>query len=332
MSFKPIPSDNLHLSEPKTPLYSSKIAARAISCIGYNFDHTSQFFIQNSIAENSRRAYLSDLREFEKAGFSIPAAPEAVAQYLAESASSLRVATLVRRLASLSKAHEARGLPNPTRSPLVRATLRGIKRTYGCAQRQAKPLCRDDLLQVLDATGDSRKDLRDRALLLVGFAGALRRSELVAINIDDLEHVRQGIVLHLPHSKTDQEGEGQKIGIPYGRGRWCPVAALHDWLQTSAIDAGAIFRPLDRAGRVASVRLSRDAVSLIVRHRVETAGLDPSGYSGHSLRAGLATSASQVGVPTWKIRAQTRHASDAMLARYVRDGALFSQNAAAALL
>ncbi|MCK1693092.1 site-specific integrase [Bradyrhizobium sp. 144] len=300
--------------------------------MGNNFDHTSQFFIQNSIAENSRRAYLSDLREFEKAGFSIPATPEAVAQYLAQSASSLRVATLVRRLASLSKAHEARGLPNPTQSPIVRATMRGIKRTYGCAQRQAKPLCRDDLLQVLDATGSSKKDLRDRALLLLAFAGALRRSELVALNVEDLEHARQGVILHLRSSKTDQEGDGQKIGIPHGRGRWCPVAALHDWLQASAIDKGPIFRPLDRAGRVGKARLSGDAVSLIVRHRIETAGLDPSGYSGHSLRAGLATSASRVGVPTYKIRAQTRHVSDAMLSRYIRDGALFTANAAGALL
>lgn len=232
----------------------------------------------------------------------------------------------------ISKAHDARGLPNPIRSPLLRATLRGIKRTYGCAQRQAKPLCRDDLLQVLDATGDSKKDLRDRALLLLGFAGALRRSELVALNVEDLEHVRQGVILHLRHSKTDQEGEGQKIGIPHGRGRWCPVAALHDWLQAAAIATGPVFRPLDRAGRVGEARLSGDAVALIVRERVEAAGLDPSGYSGHSLRAGLATSASQVGVPTWKIRAQTRHASDAMLARYVRDGELFTGNAAGALL
>jgi integrase len=244
----------------------------------------------------------------------------------------LSIATLVRRLASLSKAHDARGLPNPTRSPLVRATMRGIKRTYSSAQRQAKPLCRDDLLRVLDATGDSPKDIRDRALLLVGFAGALRRSELVGLNVEDLEQAGEGLILHLRRSKTDQEAEGQKIGVPRGRGRWCPVAALYQWLQVSGISTGPAFRPLDRAGRVGEARLSGDAVALIVRERVEAAGLNPSGYSGHSLRAGLATSAAQAGVPTWKIRSQTRHASDAMLARYVRDGQLFTQNAAGALL
>ena len=125
------------------------------------------------------------------------------------------MATLVRRLASISKAHQARGLSNPTRSELVRATLRGIKRTRRCAQRQAKPLLRDDLLLVLDAMGDGLKDIRDRALLLIGFAGALRRSELVALDVADIEHVRRGIVLHLRRSKTDQDGQGHKIAIPY---------------------------------------------------------------------------------------------------------------------
>jgi integrase len=331
MLHEPIQSDNLHLSAPSRAPDQAPDAVQLIANSSLTAAEPS-FFIQNSIAENSRRAYLSDLREFEKAGFSVPATSETVAQYLAQSASSLTVATLVRRLASLSKAHDARGLPNPTHSPLVRATMRGIKRTYGCAQRQAKPLCRDDLLQVLEATGDTLKDGRDRALLLIGFAGALRRSELVGLNVEDLEQMRQGVILHLRRSKTDQEAEGQKIGIPHGRGRWCPIAALNDWLQLSTIETGPVFRPLDRAGRVGGARLSGDAVSLIVRARVEAAGLDPSRYSGHSLRAGLATSASQIGVPTSKIRAQTRHASDAMLARYIRDGELFNQNAAGALL
>jgi integrase len=324
-------SDNHHISRPTRALNDASVGVQLIAQAS-GTELGPAFFIQNSIAESSRRAYLSDLREFEKAGYSVPATPEGVAQYLAASACSLSVATLVRRLASLSKAHDARGLANPTQSPLVRATMRGIKRTYGCAQRQAKALCRDDLLQVLDATGDSVKDLRDRALLLLGFAGALRRSELVGLNVEGLEQAREGLIIHVRQSKTDQEAEGQKIGIPRARGRWCPVAAVTQWLQVSGISAGPVFRPLDRAGRVGEARLSGDAVAVIVRERVEAAGLDPSGYSGHSLRAGLATSASQVGVPTWKIRAQTRHASDAMLARYIRDGELFTGNAASALL
>jgi integrase len=289
-------------------------------------------YVRDSLAENTRRAYLSDLGEFERWGGSIPASAETVASYVAARADTLAVASLVRHVASISKAHEARGLPNPTRSELVRATMRGIKRTRGCAQREAKPLLRDDLLLVLDTIGDGLKDIRDRALLLVGFAGALRRSELVGLDVGDIEHVRQGIVLTLRRSKTDQDGQGRKIGIPYGRTRWCPVAALDAWLAASGISAGAIFRPVDRHGRVHEGHLSGEGVALVVRERVAKAGIDPARYTGHSLRAGLATSAAQAGVPTWRIRAQTGHSSDAMLARYVREGEIFTENAAGALL
>jgi integrase len=289
-------------------------------------------FVRDSLAPNTQRAYISDLTEFERWGGSIPASIETVAAYLAARADALAIATLTRHLASVSKAHEARGLPNPTRSELVRVTMRGIKRTRRCAQREAKPLLRDDLLLVLDAMGDGVKATRDRALLLIGFAGALRRSELVALDVFDIEHVRRGIVLHLRRSKTDQDGRGHKIAIPYGRTRWCPVAALEAWLAASEITEGAIFRPVDRHGRVHNARLSSEAVSLVVRERAAAAGLDATGYSGHSLRAGLATSAAHAGVPGWRIKAQTRHASDAMLSRYIREGELFTENAAGALL
>jgi integrase len=289
-------------------------------------------YVRDSLAPNTRRAYLSDLAEFERWGGSIPASIETIAAYLAARADALAVATLVRHVASISKAHEARGLPNPTQSELVRATLRDIKRIRGCAQREAKPLLRDDLLMVLDAMGDGLKDLRDRALLLVGFAGALRRAELVGLDVGNIEHVRQGIILTLRRSKTDQDGQGRKIGIPHGRTRWCPVAALDGWLTASAIDREAIFRPVDRHGRIQGARLSGEAVSLVVQERVAAAGLDQARYSGHSLRAGLATSAAQAGVPTWRIKTQTRHASDAMLTRYIREGELFTENAAGALL
>jgi integrase len=221
----------------------------AINCTA-DLPERVAMLIRDSLAENTRRAYLSDLGEFERWGGSIPASVETVAAYLAARADLLAVATLVRHIASISKAHEARGLPNPTRSELVRATMRGIRRTKGCAQREAKPLLRDDLLLVLDAMGDSIKDIRDRALLLVGFAGALRRSELVALDVTDIEHVRQGIILHLRRSKTDQDGQGRKIGIPFGRTRWCPVAALDSSLGASGIVEGAVFRPVDRHGRM----------------------------------------------------------------------------------
>jgi integrase len=323
-------SDNPQLSR-LTMAQIGGLKDHAINCTDVMPDAVARF-VHDSLAENSRKAYLSDLGEFERWGGSTPATPEALAAYLAARADTLAVATLVRHLASISKAHEARGLPNPTRAELVRATMRGIKRTRGCGQREAKPLLRDDLLLVLDAMGEGLKDIRDRALLLIGFAGALRRSELVGLDIGDIEHVRQGIVLTLRRSKTDQDGQGCKIGIPFGRTRWCPVAALDTWLAASGVAEGAIFRPVDRHGRIQRARLSGEAVLFVVRERVAAGGLDPTQYSGHSLRAGLATSAAQAGMPTWRIRAQTRHASDIMLARYIRTGELFTDNAAGALL
>jgi integrase len=288
--------------------------------------------VEASIAAATRRAYRSDLDHFAAWGGTLPAEPTLVASYLAAHSEGLSVATLVRRIATISKAHEARGLPNPCRSEVVRATMRGVKRTRGVAQREAKPLLRDDLFKVLNAMGDGMKDARDRALLLIGFAGGFRRSEIVGLDCDDIERVRQGLIITLRRSKTDQEGAGRKVGIPFGRTRHCPVLALDRWLAVSAIEADPVFRPVDRHGRVASERLSGEAVSLVVKVRVAAAKIDPAGFSGHSLRAGFATSAVQAGVPTLKIRSQTGHASDLMLARYVRDGELFVDNAAGALL
>lgn len=320
---------NIQISRPKLgPPDAAE--TRAINCTV--LAERVADLVASSISENTRRAYQSDLAHFETWGGSVPAAPTMVASYLAAHAEELSVATLVRRVATISKAHEARGLPNPCRSEIVRATLRGIKRTRGTAQQQARPLVREDLLRVLDSLGQAAKDIRDGALLLLGFAGGFRRSELVGLDRADIEHVRQGLIVTLRFSKTDQEGAGRKVGIPHGRTRHCPVAAVDIWLALSGIDDGPIFRPVDRHGHVHTERLSGEAVSLVIKERVAAAGIDPSGFSGHSLRAGFATSAAQAGVSTIKIRAQTGHASDAMLSRYIRDGQLFVHNAAGALL
>jgi integrase len=289
-------------------------------------------YIHDSIAQATRRAYLFDLAHFEQWGGRIPCEPNDLAAYLAEHAEALAVATLVRRLAAIARAHQARGFPSPTRTEVVRATLRGIRRRCGTAQRGARPLLRDELFRTLDAIGDSVKDARDRALLLVGFAAGFRRSELVGLDVPDIETVSQGLVIHLRRSKTDQEGAGRKIGVPFGRTRFCPVTALGLWRERSGVAEGPLFRPVDRRGRIATGRLSGEAISVIVKARVAAAGYDPARYSGHSLRAGLATSAAQAGVAPWRIRQQTGHASDAMLFRYVRGGQMFLDNAAGALL
>ena len=288
--------------------------------------------IANSIADNTRRAYKSDVEHFLAWGGAFPASPSTIASYLAAHASTFKAATLVRRVAAIAKAHAAKGLPSPTSTQVVKATMRGIKRTYGTSQRQSKPLLREDLFLILDKMKQRPKDVRDRALILLGFAGGFRRSELVGLDYADIKNVREGLIVTLRRSKTDQELAGRKIGIPHGRTRHCPVAALEAWLALSPITIGPLFRHIDRHGRIHPERLSGEAVSLVVKERLPAAGIDPAGFSGHSLRAGFATSAAQAGVSSWKIRQQTGHSSDAMLSRYIRDGELFLGNAAGALL
>jgi site-specific recombinase XerD len=291
-----------------------------------------RYLVNQSLSANTRRGYRADLEHYSTSGMTLPSTPEMVAEYLAESVGISAVATMQRRLAAIAKAHVAMGAADPTKTEIVRATMRGIRRTLGVAQREAKPVLREDLFQMLDRMGASPKDVRDKALLLLGFAGAFRRSELVGLDVVDIETVRQGIVVTLRRSKTDQTGAGRKIGIPFGRTRWCPVKHLTDWLSHTGTTSGPIFRVINRHGHVADQRLSGEAVSIIVKERAKAAGFDPSAYSGHSLRAGLATSAVIAGVSTLSIRRTTGHASDAMLARYVRIGDIFTDNAAAAVL
>lgn len=294
--------------------------------------HEVQGYLSQSLSEATKRAYKSDMDAYETFGGTVPSTDGQIAHYIAELAETHAVATIVRRLAAIGKAHRSRGLADPTKSELVKATLRGIRRAHGTAQLQAKPLLKEDLFAVLEGMGDRPKDLRDKALLLIGFAGGFRRSELVDLNLVDIEYVRQGMIITLRRSKTDQEGLGRRIGIPFGRTRWCPVHALERWLEAAEIDSGAIFRGLDRNSRLQAKRLSGEAVGIILKERLLRAGVDPDQYSGHSLRAGFATSAAMAGASTMKIRAQTGHTSDAMLARYIREGDLFANNAAGTVL
>lgn len=288
--------------------------------------------LTHSLSDNSKRAYWADLRQFEASGRNIPCSPSSVAAYIAELAGSHATGSIQRRLAGIAKAHRAAGFDDPTKAEIVTGTMRGIRRLKGMAQREAKALQRDDLFAVLKRMSHRPIDVRDKALLLIGFAGAFRRSELVGLDREDVENVRQGIVIRLRRSKTDQLGSGRKVAIPFGRTRWCPVQHLNDWLGRSQIEEGPLFRSVDRHGHIAAHRLSGEAVSIIVKRRVEAAGFDPELYSGHSLRAGLATSAAMAGASMWKIRQQTGHTSDAMLTRYIRDGDMFTDNAAGVVL
>lgn len=207
--------------------------------------------------------------------------------------------------------------------------MRGIRRVHARPQTQMAPILKEDLIVMLSHVPDTVKGARDRALLLLGFCGALRRSELAAVKMEDLEFNSQGLILTLPRSKTDQMGQGRKIGIPKGRGRICPVGSVAFWIEKSLIQSGPLFPAITKGGRISAGAVSDRSIGDIIKFYAARAGLDPTRYSGHSLRAGLATSAAQHGVSSWKIRQQTGHKSDTMLARYIRDGDIFTDNAAA---
>lgn len=285
-------------------------------------------YLDNAISANTRKAYKADIAHFREWGGSIPSSPDVIVSYLSAHASSLAMATLTRRLAAISKAHTLQGFMSPVSSDVVRMTMRGIRRVHGRPQRQVSPLVKEDLIIVHAAIQDDLRGLRDKAVLLVGFCSALRRSEICQIMFEHLEFTSDGLVLTVPRSKTDQTGQGRRIGIPYGRGKICPVRAMQAWLDVSGIKAGAVFRAIER-GAVGISGLSDRSIADIIKRRVAQAGFAVERFSGHSLRAGLATSAAQHGISTIKIREQTGHKSDAMLVRYIRDGNLFRDNAAA---
>lgn len=285
-----------------------------------------------NISDATKRAYKLDMKHFMSWGGCVPCAPEQVALYLSAYADVLSVSTLGRRVSSIRMAHLSIGLLSPTDHPLVRATLRGIRRTKGRFQRRAAALSVRELQRMLSTQSDGLLDVRDRALILIGFAGALRRSELVALDLEDVSKVERGLLVRIRRGKTDQEGIGREIAIPFGRTQYCPVDALNNWIDRSKIHNGPLFRPISRHSQIKGARLSSHAVGSVIKKLAFKAGMDFSIFSGHSLRAGLATSAASAGVSSWKIKAQTGHRSDSMLSRYIRHTDLFVDNAAAAIL
>ena len=296
----------------------------------------AQAYAKKAVAENTRRAYRSDWEHFAawcagKGLDPMPTRPETIGLYLTDLAQSLKVSTLRRRLASISQLHRLKGMPLDTRHPAIRNTLRGIAREHGAEQVGVSPLVIADLRRICQGLPDTTIGARDRSLLLTGFAGALRRSELVGLDLRDVEANADGLVLTVRSSKTDQMGEGNRLGLPYGsRVETCPVRALAAWKAVASMEQeaeGPLFRQVRRSGEIRG-RLSGDAVASIIKRRVAEIGLDPRRYSGHSLRSGLATSAASAGVSERVIMRQTRHASLATLAPYIHEGSLFLNNAA----
>jgi integrase len=294
-------------------------------------------YIHHAKAPSTVRAYRSDWRHFCQWCVahnlaSLPAAPETVSLYLAEFGGLLKPATLQRRLAAIAKAHQAAGFESPAsmRHAAVSEVWKGLKRMHGTAQECKAAVLTKDLRAMLRTLPGNLLGTRDRALLLIGFAGAFRRSELVALQLEDCAFTTDGLVITLRRSKTDQEGEGRKVGIPYGSNLdTCPVRSLRAYLEASGIVTGPLFRPINRHGRMGERGLSPFGVALVVKRYAVAAGFDGSRYAGHSLRAGLATSAAAAGVSERAIMDQTGHKSTSMMRRYIREGSLWRENAAA---
>lgn len=294
-------------------------------------------YIRASKAESTLRGYESDWRGFcawcEAQGLGpLPASPETLASYIAECAERLKVGSIQRRLNAIAEAHKAVGLNSPTHHAIVANTMKGIRRTIGTAPTQKVAALTNDIRAMVDATDASLIGLRDRALILLGFAGAFRRSELVGLTVEDCTFGKDGLTITLRRSKTDQAGAGRKIGIPYGSNpETCPVRIIRAWIEHAGITGGPLFRSINRHGQVQADRLSGIDVARVVKKLAQRAGLRAAKYSGHSLRAGHATSAAMAGASERSIMNQTGHRSVQMVTRYIRDGSLFRENSAGKL-
>ena len=292
--------------------------------------------LKNSKSPNTLRAYQSDFNDFSvfclKNGLnSLPTEPNILALYLTHLSSTSKFSTLKRRIASISVIHKLKGHYLDTKHPIIMENLHGIKRVKGTNQKGKKPLLINDLKQIIDVldknkknedlneknkNNELRKKIRNKAIILIGFAGGFRRSELVNIDYEDIEFVREGIKIFIKRSKTDQSGEGMIKAIPYFNNKiYCPVIALKYWIELSQLSSGKIFKISDKS------------VSLIIKKYASMAGLDANKYGGHSLRSGFATSAAESGAEERNIMAMTGHKSTQMVRRYINEANLFKNNA-----
>jgi len=290
-------------------------------------------------SKNTQRAYSADWRHFlawckRRNKCPLPASSDDVASYVRFCATTLKLkmTTVGRRLASISEAHKRNKQNSPTSEWVVKNTMRRLRRELGTPARGKKPLLVDDLIKMVSYCSPTLSGKRDKAVLLFGFAGAFRRSELVSLNIEDITTSDEGMVLMIKGSKTDQKREGRKVAIPFGINRnTCPINALLDWLDAANISSGPLFRAVTKFERPRDTRMSDRVVAEIVKKYSALIGKRINSFSGHSLRAGLATSAAIAGASEASIQKQTGHKSLLILRRYIRDASLFRDNAASKL-
>lgn len=320
-------SDNFPLSEPRQPSLTgdtdnpsrseiySRQSSQTIARAETLPDEVSMY-LDAARAPNTRRAYDFDLEDFRAWGGHLPSSPDEVTRYLSNRAGCLRPSSLRRRLAALASLHHDRGYPDPTKATLVRRVMQGIERTHGIKTEQVAPLIIGELALTIASMGTSPRDLRDKAILLVGFFGALRRSEITALDVSSATDSGQGIDLMLERSKTDQAGHGRTVHLMQRHDALCPVHSLTDWLGRRGSAPGAIFGATSNS--VPLERLSGRSIATIIKNRTAAAGLVGKRYSGHSLRAGYATSAALAGFDATVIARQTGHRTQNSLSAYVR--------------
>jgi site-specific recombinase XerD len=294
-------------------------------------------FAEMEKSEGTRRAYRSDFRIFTvwclARGLEVmPATASTAARFLsAQATGGLKASTIGRRAAAIAYAHKLAGFEPPTGAETVKAVVRGIRRTIGAAPVRKAPATADVVTQMLKHCPDTLRGRRDAALLALGFSGAFRRSELVALQVGDLVEAPDGYRVMIRRSKTDQEGEGQEIAIPRGC-RIEPVKLVQAWLQAAGITEGHIFRHVAKGSRLQAEPLSGHSAAAIVKRYAALAGLDPALFAGHSLRSGFLTSSAESGASVLKMVEVSRHKSIDMLTTYVRRSNLFREHAGAAFL
>ena len=277
--------------------------------------------LKNSKARNTLRAYQSDFKDFSafcsNNGFpSLPSQPKIIALYITNLSKSSKFSTLKRRIASISVIHKLKGHYLDTKHPVIMENLHGIKRTLGSRQKAKKPILINDLKLIINVISEEK--IRDKALILLGFAGGFRRSELVNINHEDIEFVTEGVKILIKRSKTDQTGEGSIKAIPYfDNQEFCPVISLKNYINSKS--------NIKNESRIFDI--SDKSVALIIKKYAEKAGLDSSKYAGHSLRSGFATTAAEFGAEERNIMAMTGHKTTQMVRRYIQDANLFKNNA-----
>ena len=296
--------------------------------------------LKNSKANNTIRAYKSDFRDFggfcAKNGLkSLPADPKIVSLYMTYlSTKDAKMSTLRRRLVSIGVIHRLKGHYLDTKHPIIIENLMGIKRKKGSYQKGKKPILINHLKLMIDAIDKDISDetgirkLRDKTIILLGFAGGFRRIELISIDFEDLEFVSEGVKIFIRKSKTDQFGEGMIKGLPYFTSqKYCPVWHLKKWLEISEIKSGPIFRRFSKGLNLGNNRLTDQSVALFLKKHLSNAGIENKNYSGHSLRSGFATVTAESGADERSIMAMTGHKTTQMVRRYIREANLFKNNA-----